>query len=159
MNDIDHCSYKSEYYDFQSYKTKTFPCDQEPLENKDVCLFHNKSYLKDRNHPENKNKVIERLQKRIENSKKNKMPLKCIGYYLPDIELNKEEFFQPVYFNNCKFQKASFSGATFSSKASSPALHSHQKQKSLRPHSHQKQTSLKLHSHQKQTSQKLYSMM
>ena len=51
----------------------------------------------------------------IEGRKKNITSLKCFGYYLPDIELNKEEFTQHVYFNHCKFQKADFYRTTFSS--------------------------------------------
>ena len=110
---VSICTFKQDYLDFQSKKTETFPCDVKCIEDKDRCLFHNENYLKGSNYPENKDKVIEKLQERIENSKKNKTPLKCIGYYLPDITLNKEEFTQQVYFNHCKFQKADFSMATF----------------------------------------------
>jgi uncharacterized protein YjbI with pentapeptide repeats len=98
-------------------KLETFECDVERIEGKDLCLFHDETYLKDSNHPENKDKVIEKLQKIIENSKNNGKPLKCIGYYLPDIELNRKEFTQQVYFDHCKFQKADFSGTTVSSSA------------------------------------------
>jgi len=91
-------------------KLETFECDVERIEGKDLCLFHDETYLKDSNHPENKKMVIEKLQEKIENSKKT-TPLKCFGYYLPDIELNKEEFTQQIYFNYCKCQKAYFSGA------------------------------------------------
>jgi len=88
----DPCTFKQDYFDFQLKKFEIFPCDVERKEGKDLCLFHYENYLKDNNHPENKDKVIEKLQERIENSKRNKTPLKCIGYYLPDITLNNKEF-------------------------------------------------------------------
>jgi hypothetical protein len=110
------CNYNRDYYDYQTEKDEKFQCDQESLEGKDFCLFHNENYLKDHLHPENKENVIEKLRERIKNSERNKMPLKCIGYYLPDIVLNKE-FNQKVYFNYGKFQRAKFSSSKFSSEA------------------------------------------
>jgi hypothetical protein len=70
--------------------------DLEHQKGKDLCLFHDKSFLKDNNQPENKDKVIEKVRVRIENSKRNKTSLKCIGYYLPEIMLIKEEFTQYI---------------------------------------------------------------
>jgi hypothetical protein len=111
------CTLIKKYYDIGTKNYEIFTCDQEALEKKDRCLFHDENFLKDVNHPENKYKVIKKLQERIKNSEKNKVPLKCIGYYLPNIELYKEVFTQQVYFNHCKFQKADFINTTFSSTA------------------------------------------
>ncbi len=89
-------------------------CGQKPSEDKHLCLFHDESILRD-NKPENKDKVIEKLNDRIDECIVNNEPLYCIGYYLPDIEI-KREFKQPVWFSHCKFQKANFFGYIFSAK-------------------------------------------
>src|SRR4051812_9618616 len=102
----DLCTFKQDYYNYQSKETETFECDVKRIEGKDLCLFHDENYLKYSNHPENKKMVIEKLHERIENSKEHKTPLKCIGFYLPDITLNKKEFTHQVYFSDCKFQGA-----------------------------------------------------
>ncbi len=106
------CSFRQEYYDLKIQRFETFQCDQEACENKDVCLFHDDAYLKDNNHPENKDKVIQKLYDRIYDSLFYNKPLFCIGYFLPDIRINKK-FTQSVNFNYCKFQIAKFSRATF----------------------------------------------
>lgn len=109
------CTFKKEYFDYQSQENEVFSCDIECIEGKDLCLFHDECFLKE--YPEKDNEVIEKLHERIENSNRNKMSLKCIGYSLPYITL-KEDFIQQVYFNYCKFQgRADFIGAKFSAKA------------------------------------------
>ena len=128
------CTFTHKYYNYETIKTETFECDQLPIGDKGLCLFHYDEYLKDKIHPENKENIIRRLNRRIENSINHTWPLKCIGYYLPDIKINKR-FTQSVYFNHCRFQKAfffdakfsgrvSFLNAEFSDKLSSPMLHS-----------------------------------
>ena len=66
----DLCTFEKEHQDYQSGESETFRCDVERIEGKDLCLFHDESYLKDSNQPENKRMVIEKLKERIENSKK-----------------------------------------------------------------------------------------
>jgi uncharacterized protein YjbI with pentapeptide repeats len=109
----DKCTFKQEYYDFKTKKKEIFHCKIEHVENKKFCLFHDETYLED---PKNKDNVITKLKDRIEDSISQNEHLLCIGYYLPDIKINRE-FKQPVYFNYCKFQKANFSGAIFSAEA------------------------------------------
>jgi len=110
------CTYKLEYYDHKSKKQEPFHCDQQRLEGKDLCLFHDETYLKE--DPKNEKEVIKKLLEKMENSKTNRTPLNCIGYYLPDIKFEKGEFKQEVYFAQCKFQEADFSEATFLATAS-----------------------------------------
>ncbi len=98
------------------FRSKKFKCDQESLEGEDLCLFHDEGFLKGDVRQENKDKVIEKLNDRIDKSIANNEPLYCIGYYLPDLEI-KREFKRPVWFSHCKFQLTNFSGATFSDKA------------------------------------------
>jgi len=108
------CSFKGEYFDNKSKSRETINCDQEHLEGKDLCLFHDESFLDEP--PENKDKVIEKLYAQMDKSISKNEPLHCIGYYLPDIQLDKK-FTQLAYFNHCKFQNADFSNAEFSDKA------------------------------------------
>jgi hypothetical protein len=107
------CTYKQEYYDYQILKFEIFPCDQECTKNKKFCLFHDDTHLKD---PENNDNVIAKLYHRIDKSISKNEPLLCIGYYLPDVLINRE-FKQPVYFNHSKFHDAYFTGSTFSDRA------------------------------------------
>jgi hypothetical protein len=62
------CTSKINYYDYKLSEINPFLCDQERLEDKDLCLFYEESYLKDHNYPENKETVIEKLYKIIEES-------------------------------------------------------------------------------------------
>jgi len=110
------CTFRQSYYDHQYRSHTTFECKIERIQGKDKCLFHDETYLKDDNHQENKDKVIEKLQQMIEESISKNRPLYCIGYYLPNIEIDKE-FIQPIYFNHCNFQKANFIEAIFSAEA------------------------------------------
>jgi hypothetical protein len=85
------------------------------LDNKQFCLFHDETYLKDIKEEENRDNVIEKLiNERIDSSNNNNEPILFIGYNLPDIVINKE-FIQPVYFIHTRFRRITFNSATFSS--------------------------------------------
>jgi len=89
---------------------KTFSCGLESLNN----IFHNKDYLNDRTHPENKKTVLEKIDDAVNKSISENESLFCIGYYLPGVRLNKK-FKQVVYFSDATFSgEADFSDATFS---------------------------------------------
>ena len=104
------CTFKQEYYDFQYRQMKTFSCGLESLNN----IFHNKDYLNDRTHPENKKTVLEKIDDAVNKSISENESLFCIGYYLPGVRLNKK-FKQVVYFSDATFSgEADFSDATFS---------------------------------------------
>jgi uncharacterized protein YjbI with pentapeptide repeats len=107
------CEFTDRYYNYQIDKWEIYNCDQEPLSNNKLCLFHDEQYLKDCNNPKNKENVIRKLDEKINNSILNNVPLVCIGYYIPEIKINKE-FNQQVYFKDCKFQRVNFNGSTFS---------------------------------------------
>jgi uncharacterized protein YjbI with pentapeptide repeats len=112
---IVYCAYNQRYYDYQNKQYNTFQCDQIPLGNKGLCLFHDEDYMNDHHHPENKECVTKRIIRKIENSVFDNISLYCIGYHLPKIIIYGK-FKQPVYFNKCKFQEIE-SGATFLSSA------------------------------------------
>jgi hypothetical protein len=113
------CTFTTEYFDYQSGKSKEFRCDQLPLGNKDLCLFHDEAYLKGSDHQGDEGSVVSRrLHRRVENSVIDKRPLVCIGYYLPGTKIDGK-FKQPVYFNSCKFSGVTdFTKAVFSSDVS-----------------------------------------
>jgi uncharacterized protein YjbI with pentapeptide repeats len=112
---IPSCTFTTRYNDYQINKLQTFKCKQIPLANKHVCLFHDKTYLEDSNHPENKEYVSRTLYDIVEQSIRKDEPLYCIGYYLPNITID-EKFKQPIYFQACKFKGVDFSDAKFSAK-------------------------------------------
>jgi hypothetical protein len=76
------CIYKQRYYNYESQENQPFECKIESLENKKFCFFHDETYLKDSNHPENKDYVINILNEKIDNSISKNTPLLCIGYYI-----------------------------------------------------------------------------
>src|SRR6188768_700590 len=81
------------------------------------CIFHSKEYLNDRTHPENKKIVLEKLDDAVNKFISGNESLFCIGYYLPEVRLNKK-FKQFVYFSDTTFSgEADFSDATFSGEA------------------------------------------
>ncbi len=76
---IAQCSFTCEYYNYKLGKIEEFKCEQLPLGNKELCLFHDEGYLKDVNEPEHKEAVIKRrLNRKIENSIIDNISLICI---------------------------------------------------------------------------------
>jgi len=113
------CQYKTEYSDPQNRNVKKhFKCDRAALDNKELCLFHDKTFLQDKNHPDNIQKAIDVftsfIRDKISDCTCNR--IECIGYYLPDIGIH-EKFTKPVFVIQCKFQEADFSRSLFSGKA------------------------------------------
>jgi len=96
------CTFKQEYYDFQYRQMKTFSCGLESLDHDMYCIFHSKDYLNDRTHPENKKIVLEKLDDAVNKFISGNESLFCIGYYLPEVRLNKK-FKQFVYFSDATF--------------------------------------------------------
>ncbi len=110
---VSTCTFRINFIN-QLEEFDIFQCDQEHLEGKNLCLFHDEDYLKDDINHKNKDIVIGKLNGRIDESNANNKPLYCIGYYLPDIIID-QDFKQPVWFIRCKFQRADFSEITFAS--------------------------------------------
>ena len=109
------CQYETEY--FENSNVKHFKCERDALDNKGACLFHDRSFLQDKNHPENvqksdlftcfiRDKISDPASDRIE----------CIGYHLPNITIH-EKFTKTVLFIECKFQETDFSKSLFLAKA------------------------------------------
>jgi hypothetical protein len=72
------CVFKQEYWNYEDQKILPFNCELESLENKKFCLSHHEIYLKDSNYSYNKDNVIKKLSEIL-----------CIGYYLPDIKIDR----------------------------------------------------------------------
>jgi hypothetical protein len=69
---------------------KTFSCELESLNNNIYCIFHSKVYHNDRTNPENKKMVLEKLDDAVNKSISENESLFCIGYFLPEVRLNKK---------------------------------------------------------------------
>jgi hypothetical protein len=84
-----------------------FKCDEHTYGK--ICIFHDKEYYVKHEH-----KAAKRFEQMISESISKRKPLKCIGYYLPDIDFAKlfkeKGFQQSVYFSKATFYK----GAHFS---------------------------------------------
>jgi Pentapeptide repeats (9 copies) len=105
------CQYKNkDYHDF------TCPESTEDTDS-EFCIFHDRCYLKDDNYEKHTEKIAEKFKERLSKYSSSNMPLKFIGYCLPDISFRFTQF-KVLYFNDATFYGAAdFTGATFSEQA------------------------------------------
>ena len=96
------CQYNTKYFDFDKQETKLFECEEKSLDS-GFCIFHDKNY-------DNNKERLNQLNKKIESSVRNKEPLFCIGYNIPDIKI-KKKFFALIYFTKAKLENFNFSGS------------------------------------------------
>jgi hypothetical protein len=79
------------------------------------CIFHDKSYLKGDSYEKHKEEVADKFKDKLSKYRSNNMPLKFIGYCLPEISFDNDEFTLPLYFNDAAFYGATtFSKVKFS---------------------------------------------
>jgi uncharacterized protein YjbI with pentapeptide repeats len=111
------CQYKIKYF-----PNKSFECINDALPGKEYCLFHDKYFLQDKNHPDNEQIAIKGFKAKIYDHISNHKHIECIGYWLPDFEMgnilaqlgfDKPEFRISVDLSKCHFKKANFSGCKF----------------------------------------------
>ena len=70
------------------------------------CIFHDTNYLKAKRDSVNyhhKKQVAKRFEDKLLEYSSRNMPLKFIGYCLPDISFKNKEFKQTLYFNDATF--------------------------------------------------------
>ncbi len=123
--DIDHknanpiaCSFETDYSSNETKTRERFRCDQLPLGNNKLCLFHDENYIKNQNHPENKDIISRRIKRKLEKGIIDNTSIYCIGYNIPEVNIKSKEFKQSLYFVESKFAGVvDFSGATFSNNA------------------------------------------
>ena len=104
-----------EYRDPHNLKaSKRFRCDITAVGSKEVCLFHDKTFLQDKKHPDNMQLAIDVFTSLIrdKNSDSSCDIIECVGYHLPDIEI-REQFTKPIFFIKCKFLELDFSRSCF----------------------------------------------
>jgi len=78
------------------------------------CIFHDVNYLKDHNYEKNREEVYNRFKRKLSKYRSHNMPLKFIGYCLPDISFADEEFSKEIYFSDATFYgKTTFAKAKF----------------------------------------------
>jgi uncharacterized protein YjbI with pentapeptide repeats len=131
------CEYK---YESDYPEEIKFACSEPSITNSKFCIFHDKDH-----YTEHEQEAVRRFKEKVSESISENKPLKCIGYYLPEIHfaklLKEKTFAQSVYFNKATFyeganfrevtfereadfttatfaERATFSEATFSKKAS-----------------------------------------
>jgi uncharacterized protein YjbI with pentapeptide repeats len=105
---LPQCQYKYE----REYPKIKFVCDVPSIPNSEFCIFHDKDH-----YTEHEQEAARRFEEKVSESISENKPLKCIGYYLPEIKV-QGVFRQPVYFNETRFYRnADFSNVTFSGKA------------------------------------------
>ena len=108
VSGIPTCQYKNEGYD-------DFTCDEPTIDTESkFCIFHNVNYLKathDSLHHYHKEQVVKRLKMKLSEYSSNHKPLKFIGYYLPDISFQSEQFTEVLYYSKNLFVTTSLLAA------------------------------------------------
>ena len=103
------CKYNKNFLN-DNDEEENFDCDEEPLDGKEYCMFHDKSFLKYAD-DYNVKKLKEKFKKKIE---KHKGAIKCVGYILPDISEDISSKNVPIYFARAVFyEKVEFTSTIF----------------------------------------------
>src|SRR5919199_2600628 len=105
------CQYINKDYDVD--------CDELPIDaGSKFCIFHDINYLKGNNYDKHKEEVAKRFEKKLSKYSSNHIPLKFIGYFLPEISFQDRQFTEDLYFSYVTFYgTANFTLATFSREA------------------------------------------
>jgi|SRR5215216_959256 len=109
-----------DYYDYDLKKWTQYECQDQEYSN-GLCKFHLKEYAND---GDNKRELIELLKQKVTEANALGLPLKWIGYQIPEISirtkfkvhvyLNHANFLDRVIFHGCTFEmNAHFSNTTF----------------------------------------------
>ena len=112
------CSYSHDYYDFQNNKRQPFVCKEESLSS-GFCKYHDEEYFR-----EHESEIHDSMLKKIEESIDYKIPLICVGYFLPALTIDGKKFSTSVsfvdakflgemIFDNCVFSDIDFSDSIF----------------------------------------------
>ncbi len=134
-NSQNKCTFVRNYDNSKTSRNEIFSCKLKAV-NCGLCMFHDESYLNDSTKTAQVKKSFLTL---LQNSIKQKKPLVCVGYHLPEIKITCEfkipihmiettfhgmlnfdncEFSDNVQFSRCVFLKeASFTGSTFKKEA------------------------------------------
>jgi hypothetical protein len=98
---VSTCNYE---YDYKYHDIPKFKC-LELVHNRDVtrCIFHDINYLKGDNYEKNKEEVANRFNRKLSKYRSNNMPLKFIGYCLPEISFEGNIFREALYFIDATF--------------------------------------------------------
>jgi hypothetical protein len=111
---LETCKFSIKFFDLESRKFQDFKCKNNILDT-DLCIFHDRDYLKvcDARAAEHNAKVDYAFKKKVDESLLDNNPLTCIGYRLHHVKLSNKEFKKPVYFINCKINRAGFNHSVF----------------------------------------------
>ena len=119
MTSTHKCNYSVKYVNENHGTQEWSDCKHEPLEDKEVCCYHDKEY-----HKNNKASLMEKLEKYLTESKEKDADLiDCIGYNIPEEFVlgcteKPLEFQQHVNFTRAIFHaKATFQSNTFKKNA------------------------------------------
>ena len=103
-------------YKYEDYK---FTCDEPTIyTGSNLCVFHDINYLKGDNYDIHKEEVAKRFKDKLLDYSSRGKPFKFIGYCLPDISFQNEQFTEALYFSHSTFYgEADFNSAKFYGKA------------------------------------------
>lgn len=92
------CDFKREIFDPGIRKHRTITCKEPSLES-NKCRFHDEEYLNENSHDVIRNEIY----RKIDNACNNKKVLECVGYYIPEINIEGKKFEKEVFFSHAHF--------------------------------------------------------
>ena len=92
------CDFEREVFDPEIRKFRPFTCKEPALKSK-KCRFHDEEYLNENLHTAIQNEI----NRKIENACENKKTLDCVGYYIPEINMEGKKFEKEVFFSHAHF--------------------------------------------------------
>lgn len=92
------CNFEIEIFDPKIRGTRKITCDENALKSK-KCKFHDKEYLNKNPHTD----ISDEIYKKIEEACKNNTVLECVGYNIPEINLEGKKFQNAVFFSHANF--------------------------------------------------------
>ena len=93
------CDFKREIFDPEIRKHRTITCEEPIVEGSNKCRFHDKKYLNENSHDVIQNEIY----KKIDDACENKKVLECVGYYIPEINIEGKKFEKRVFFSHVHF--------------------------------------------------------
>lgn len=97
MSSSHMCQYKNQYYSPIYKKNIPFECKENSL-NSGFCKFHDETYLF-----ENEDEIKSEIEEKLGQCEQFGLAFECIGYNLPELNLENFEFTIPIIFICTKF--------------------------------------------------------
>lgn len=96
---MTECNYEKNISGLNGRRTRKFECHEDALA-LGKCKFHDDAYL----NPSTEQDIRDSLQSKIQDASRNNKVLDCVGYIIPNLEVDSKNFSKSVSFANAIFR-------------------------------------------------------